>query len=469
MVTQAPRRIAVLTVVGVIAVCVLLIIYVWTQFGGTLPLSPNGYRFTASFAQASQLTPNADVRIAGVNVGKVVSVRRQGLHAEATIRLDPEYAPLASDAHAILRQKTLLGETFVALSPGSGHAPKVPDGGHLPDANVQNTQQLDTVLGSFDAPTQRNLQRLLRGLSGALDQRGSDLNDALGNADPALSTLADITTIVDRQRQPLGRLVRNTGTVLQTIGDSRADLDRLVGAGNQVLATTAARNRELTATVRALPPFLGQLQATLHSVDRTAGYAAPTLRALRPVAPLVRPALSELIALSPDIQGLMRDIGPVIDASRNGLPAVTRIVRATTPFVDQVLATARQVIPQIDLTKLYATPLASGFANIAAAYEATTPLGDGSRIHYLRNIIAGNGQTPVGSSEHRLGSSRHNPYPAPGILDGVGHGGIAAADCRNTGNPGFGDAPPCHLQPPLSFAGKRSYFPQLLPLPLPRR
>jgi virulence factor Mce-like protein len=469
MVTQAPRRIAVLTIVAFIAVCVGLIIYVWTQFGGSLPLHPSGYRFSVSFAQASQLTPNADVRMAGVNVGKVLSVRRQGLHALATIRLDPAYAPLASDAHAILRLKTLLGETFVALSPGSGHAPKLPDGGHLADANVRDTQQLDTVLGSFDAPTQHNLQRLLRGLSGALDGRGSDLNDALGNADPALSTLADITTIVDRQRQPFGRLVRDTGTVLQTIGDRRADLDRLVGSGNQVLAATATRNRELTATVRALPPFLGQLQATLHAVDRTAGYAGPSLRALRPVAPLVRPALAELITLSPQIQGLMHDIGPVIGASKSGLPAVTQIVKATGPFVDQVLATARQVTPQIDLTKMYATPLAASFANIAAAYEATVPLGDGTRVHYLRNIIASTSQTPLATQEHRLGNSRHNPYPAPDVLNGVGHGGIAASDCRNTSNPGFGAAPPCHVQPPLSFAGKTSYFPQLFPLPRRRR
>src|SRR4051794_9256287 len=469
MVTQAPRRIAVLTIVAFIAVCIGLVIYVWTQFGGSLPLNPAGYRFTASFAQASQLTPNADVRMAGVNVGKVMSVRRQGLHALVTIRLDHPYAPLASDSHAILRQKTLLGETFVALTPGTARAPKLPDGGHLADSNVENTQQLDTVLGSFDAPTQRNLQRLLRGLSGALDQRGSDLNDALGNADPALTTLAEVTTIVDRQRQPFARLVRNTGTVFQTIGDRRADLDRLVGAGNQVLASTAARNRELTATVRALPPFLGQLQATLRSVDRTAGYAGPTLKALRPVAPLVRPALADLITLSPQIQGLMRDIGPVIDASRSGLPAVTRIVNATTPFVDQVLATARQVIPQIDLTKMYAQPLAASFANIAASYEATVPLGDGTRVHYLRAINTGSAATPVGTSEHRLGTSRHNPYPAPDILHGVGHGGIAAADCRNTPNQGFGDAPPCHLQPPLSFGGKLAYFPHLLPLPPPRR
>jgi phospholipid/cholesterol/gamma-HCH transport system substrate-binding protein len=469
MVTQAPRRIAVLTIVAFIAVCIGLVIYVWTQFGGSLPLNPAGYRFTASFAQASQLTPNADVRMAGVNVGKVVSVRRQGLHALVTIRLDHPYAPLASDSHAILRQKTLLGETFVALTPGSAHAPKLPDGGHLADANIERTQQLDTVLGSFDAPTQRNLQRLLRGLSGALDQRGSDLNDALGNADPALATLADVTAIVDRQRQPFGRLVRDTGTVLQTIGDRRADLDRLVGAGNQVLGATAARNRELTSTVRALPPFLSQLRATLHAVDRTAGYTGPTLKALRPVAPLVRPALAELITLSPEIQGLMRDIGPVITASTSGLPAVTRIVEATGPFVDQVLATARQVIPQIDLTKVYATPLAASFANIAAAYEATVPLGDGSRVHYLRNIIINTSETPLATREHRLGTSRHNPYPAPDILNGVGHGGIAASDCRNTSNPGFGDAPPCHLQPPLSFAGKLSYFPQLVPLPRPRR
>ena len=71
MVTQAPKRSAVLAAVAFALSCVGLIIFVWTQFGGTIPFAPQGYRVHALFKETGLLVPNADVRISGVNVGKV--------------------------------------------------------------------------------------------------------------------------------------------------------------------------------------------------------------------------------------------------------------------------------------------------------------------------------------------------------------------------------------------------------------
>jgi ABC-type transporter Mla subunit MlaD len=48
---------------------------------------PKKYEFHAIFSNASQLLPNADVRIAGVNVGKVVQVKQAGERTDATIAL----------------------------------------------------------------------------------------------------------------------------------------------------------------------------------------------------------------------------------------------------------------------------------------------------------------------------------------------------------------------------------------------
>jgi phospholipid/cholesterol/gamma-HCH transport system substrate-binding protein len=467
MITQAPHRSAMAVAGLFVLACVGLIIYVWTQFGGSLPLHPKGYRFHAGFTQASELVARADVRMAGVNVGRVVAVRRRGLRADATIELDARYAPLSSDARAILRQKTLLGETFVALTPGSARAPKLPEGGRLADSRIADTQQLDTVLGTFDASTQRNLRRMLQGLSTALQGRGADLNSALGNLDPAVGSFADVASIVDRQRSSFRRVIRDTGVVLQTLGDRRADLATLVGAGDRVLSSTAARNRKLTATVRALPPFLDQLRSTLRVLDATGARAAPTLAALRPAAPLLRPALSELIALSPAIRGLMREIGPVIDLSQRALPAATRLVSATVPFIDQLEAAADQVTPAVELTQLYGPTMTTVLANLGAAYQAKTQLADGTMIHYLRTLLAFSNESNVGTATQRPGSNRHNAYPAPGVLDAVGKDGIAASDCANVNNPTPvpGAGPPCHVQPPLRFGARPTYYPRLEPLP----
>ena len=51
--------------------CFGLLLFLWLAFGGPVPLNPKGYRFTTSFAEATQLATEADVRISGVPVGKV--------------------------------------------------------------------------------------------------------------------------------------------------------------------------------------------------------------------------------------------------------------------------------------------------------------------------------------------------------------------------------------------------------------
>ena len=78
------------------------------------------------------------MRIGGVSVGKVKSIelappdqRVNGKDTtEAEIEIEPEFAPISTDAQAILRQKTLLGETYVELTsgtePGERAAPGVP-------------------------------------------------------------------------------------------------------------------------------------------------------------------------------------------------------------------------------------------------------------------------------------------------------------------------------------------------------
>src|SRR5690606_22717733 len=119
MVKDAPSVGKILAMVLFALTCFGLLLFLWLAFGGPVPLKPKGYRFHASFQEVGQLALEADVRISGVPVGKVKSInanQRTG-KADVEIQLRSRYAPLPSDARAILRQKTLLGETYVELTP----------------------------------------------------------------------------------------------------------------------------------------------------------------------------------------------------------------------------------------------------------------------------------------------------------------------------------------------------------------
>ena len=156
--------------------CFGILIFLWLSFGGSVPLQPQGYRINAQFPEATQLAQEAEVRISGVKVGKVRRVQpdnQTGL-TDTVLEIDARYAPLAKDTRAILRQKTLLGETYVELAPGSKSSGTIPDGGDLPEGQVADTVQLDEILRTFDPEDPRALLRLARpaGPRGPRQRRG---------------------------------------------------------------------------------------------------------------------------------------------------------------------------------------------------------------------------------------------------------------------------------------------------------
>ena len=165
-------------------------LYFWKSFGGAIPLEPQGYRLKVAFGtEATNLVAGAQVRISGVPVGRVVDTRANRRTVDTVIEIESDYAPVPSDARAIVRSKTLLGENFIELSPGSAEAPKVADEGRLPAGNVHQAQTIDKVLETFDEPTRTAFRRLADGLSAGLAGRGDELNSTLGNAAPVVADL----------------------------------------------------------------------------------------------------------------------------------------------------------------------------------------------------------------------------------------------------------------------------------------
>src|SRR5918999_4601330 len=178
---QAPTLPRVLTMVVFALSCFGLLLFLWLSFGGPIPLKPQGYRVQVGFPEATTLAKEADVRIAGVSVGRVRELQQDGANNRtlATIELERKYAPLRADAHAILRQKTLLGETYVELTPGRGSR-MLEEGGRLADAQVADTVQLDEIFDSLDPVTREAFRNWQQELAQGIEGRGQDFNDAIG-------------------------------------------------------------------------------------------------------------------------------------------------------------------------------------------------------------------------------------------------------------------------------------------------
>ena len=478
--------------------CFGLLLFLWLAFGGPIPLKPQGYRFNTSFAEATQLATEADVRISGVPVGKVKTIEpdKGSGRSKVEIELESRYAPLPSDARAVLRQKTLLGETYVELTPGSADAEPVADGGTLAAAQISPTVQLDEIYRTFDADTRQAFQTWMQEQAKGIGDYGRDVNDALGNLAPFAEDTATLVDILNRQEGAVTGLVSNTGVVFEALTERGGQLRSLIENANRVFDTTAQRDEELKQTFLALPTFERESAVTFDRLAEFARDTDPLVTQLRPAARQLSPTLRDLGALSPDLEALFRELNPLITASRTGFPAAERVLEDARPLIAQLDPAMRQLTPLLDFVGLYKPELTAFFANTAAATQAK----DSSGVHYLRTTNPLNPEN-LAVYPRRLGGNRPNAYAKPGNFNQLRRGMPVFEDrhCSSgvptitnvpapspvplpipiptdlipaalldqiiqfgfAGRPGSQTAVPCRPQGPYTFGGETTQYPHV--------
>src|SRR3954470_15492977 len=400
--------------------CFGLLLFLWLAFGGPVPLKPKGYRFHTSFAEAGQLALEADVRISGVPVGKVKTITpdKQTGRADVVIQLRSRYAPLPSDTKAILRQKTLLGETYVELTPGRSSARPIAEGGVLPASQVSDTVELDEILRAFDPETRAAFQDWMQTQAQAISGHGQDLNDALGNLAPFAEDTADIVAILNKQEAAVSRLIANTGVVFGALSERDDQLRSLIQNTNTVFATTASRDEQLKAAFRALPTFEKESELTFKRLDEFAAETDPLVTQLRPAARELSPTLQELEKISPDLRHLLEQLQPLIDASVKGFPAAEKTLEDLRPLIAQLDPATAQLAPAVDFIGQYKRELTSFFANTVASTQAKDLA---TNVHYLRTSNPLNPEN-LAVYPNRLPTNRPNPYRLPGGFDELAKG-----------------------------------------------
>ena len=410
---QAPSIGRILVMVLFALSCFGILLYLWLVFGGSTPLKPQGYRFKVNFPEATQLAQEADVRISGVPVGRVKKKELDGDSTSVEIELKERYAPLPADTRAVLRQKTLLGETFVELSPGTKDGDSVPDGGVLSRGQISPTVELDEIFRAFDAKTREAFKVWLDQQGRAFDGRGEDINDALGNLAPFANDAREVLEILDRQERATQQLVRDTGEVFSALTERKGQLQSLIVNSNRLFATTAARDEELAETFRLFPTFLDESKLTVQRTTEFANATNPLVTQLRPAARALSPTLIDLAGLAPDLKAFFRDLDPLITVSKKGLPALENFLDETTPLLAQIDPFLRELNPILTYLGYYKNEITAFFANDVAATQATEfPIGSDVPVHYLRTSNPTNPEN-LAAYPYRLSTNRSNPYTEP--------------------------------------------------------
>ncbi len=488
---QAPSPTRLMTMLAFAGSCIGLLVFLWISFGGSTPFAPQGYRINAEFNQAITLATQSDVRISGVNVGKVVSVgldRKTGL-TRAVIEIDSQFAPRPADTRAILRAKTLLGEAYIELSPGTPSASKLRDGATLPPAQIAPTVQLDQILSTFDPATRHAFQVWQQQEGIALTGRGEDLNAALAELYPFATNVDRVLAVLRNQSVATSTLLRDTGAVFSALSSSPSQLRGFITNSNKVFAATAAQDVALANTVRAFPAFLVQTRATINRVARFATSTKPLIDEFQPAAEQLSPALEESVALAPELRSLMVNVGPLTAAAKTGVPALEGFLSSSVPWLVRVKPYLGGLVPVIDYVNTYRRELAAFFANSTATTQAReSNAAQTKQLHYLRISNPINPET-LTTYQNRLDSNRGNPYMAPGGYNQLVSGlqVFGAYLCTTNPQPIIGPTipsalagvlgnnyftaqpggPTCKGQAPLGAltTGQLQSFPHLTPLP----
>jgi virulence factor Mce-like protein len=437
---QAPSLGRLLVAVGFTLSCFGLLLFLWVAFGGPVPFAPQSYRFTADFPEATQLAVESDVREGGVSVGKVkkLDLPPTGNATRATIELNPEFAPLPEDSKAILRQKTLLGETYVELTGGDKDGPKLPENAHLANSQVQDSTQIDEIFNGFDEETRQNFRLWMQGAAVGVNGRGLDLNDAFGNIGPFITDASDIVQTLERQDESLQSLVHSTGDVFEALTAREQDLAGAVVNSNRTFRAIASRDQELAQAFSIFPTFERETRLTLARTERFARNAGPLIRDLRPVAKDATPTLRSLRRLSPHLVRLFKELDPLIDAAETGVPALRDTLDELTPLLaalDPFLANLDPVVRYINFFKSNVTDfLASPPAGLAGTQTANAIPGAPAARHGLRQLLYISPES-LGVYPIRLPTNRGNGYLQPEAIGSTGQVGelFPSFDCDNTG------------------------------------
>jgi ABC-type transporter Mla subunit MlaD len=347
--------------------------------------------------------------------------------------MDNKYAPLPTDTRAILRQKTLLGETYVELSPGDADAPELPEGSRLPVAQVSQAVQLDEVVRTFDPETRAAFQVWQRDVAIALRGRGDDLSAAFALLEPTFSDANEVLRTLDSQRLAVSRLIRNTGVVFDALSERQGQLRGLIQNTERVFNTTAVRNQDLQDLFVVLPTFLDESTATLERLDAFAANTDPLVQQLRPAIRELSPTLISFGRLAPELQGFFVGLRPVIAAAPSAFPALRKFLRLDLPpFLRRIQPFFRELNPLLQSLSLHRYDLAAFLGNAAAATNGVNnaPETNGRSVRYLRTAVP-LGPDSLAAYPRRLRYNRVNPYMKPlGSLDLASPGYLRSFETR---------------------------------------
>ena len=277
-------------VVGLVSVGVLVVLML-------LALSLNRFTFLrrvhdvqADFADAAGLSPDNEVRVAGLKVGKVKTVElaepdARGVADRVRVVMEIGNAvEIGNLSEAEIKLKTILGSKFVELVPKGtdeleGAIPL--ERTRIPFELYEVTNRTVSTIGEVDADA---LNDSLRALAELFD-------DPEGNLGRAMDGLSKATKGLKERQGEFEDLVVSGGQILETLGSRSDALGRIFDSGAELLGALSQRRDALARFVSGTNLLAAELSDLL---DSTRADLDPALEDLHRTLLVVRKDIAPL-------------------------------------------------------------------------------------------------------------------------------------------------------------------------------
>ncbi|MGW2930686.1 MCE family protein [Streptomyces sp. NPDC001156] len=242
----------------------------------------HAYHVTVEFRDVLDLVPQSAVKVNDVTVGAVERVELDGWHARVRLRV-ADSVKLPANAVADLRQTSMLGEKYVALSAPAGTPPvgRLHDGDVIPLSRSGRNAEIEEVLSALSALLNgggvAQLKTITVELNKALEGRENRVASLLKELDTFLGGLDEQRAQIVRALEGLDRLAKRLGTekktiaqavdaippALKVLADQRRDLTKMLTAlsklGTAGTKVVNASRDDTVANLKQLRPILQQL------------------------------------------------------------------------------------------------------------------------------------------------------------------------------------------------------------------
>jgi ABC-type transporter Mla subunit MlaD len=424
------RRLATIFVTFLVAIAATALVSSPSRGSGSV------YEVRAIFDDAAFAVPGEDVRVAGAPVGSIQALdvctkahcppASPANKAAVTIKIEnPNFTPFFANAHCAIRPQSLIGEKYVDCQPGSSSSPelhKIPSGPGagaylLPLANTSSPVDSDIVQDISQQPIRERFALILDELGTGLAARGSDLNDVIHRANPALGQTDKVLQILARQNRVLARLATESDAVLAPMARAKRELADFVLQANTTSVASAARAGDISRSFQLFPPFLRQLRPLVADLGQLADQGTPLMASLAQSAAAVSRQFENLAPFAKAARPALIELG---NESQQSQPALL----ATIPLAQR-----------LDRLGTQAEPTAKSLDQLTSSLDQT------GAIEYLMSLLyygvsATNTFDSIGHfarNEPIVGScASYAKQPVPGCSANFGTA-AAAADAVGTG------------------------------------